>query len=73
MDTHQTVYVLHVEVGLQCGNPGGRDVRDLPAARTLDLVTELSHVLAETVFAESVVARQELGLMVVVVEQRPAD
>ena len=73
MGTHQAVYVLDVEVSLQRGDPGGRDVRDLPAARTLDLVAELAHVLAQAVLTEGVVARQELGLVVVVVEQRPAD
>ncbi len=60
MCTDQALDVLDVEVGLQRRDAGGRDVGDLAARRALDLVAELTHVLAQAVLAERVVARQEL-------------
>ena len=70
---HQTLNAFHVEVCLQRCDACGGHCGDLTARRTLDVVTHLTHVLAQTVLAEGVVTRQKLGLVVAVIEQVAAD
>ena len=70
---HQTLDVLDVEVCLQGCDAGRRDVGDLATRRTLDLVADMLDVFTQAVFAEGVVTRQELGLVVVVVEETSTD
>lgn len=70
---HQTLDVLSVEVGLQCGNSSGRNRRQFATRRTFDLVAKLRNVLTQTVLAEGVVTWQELGLVIVVVEETATD